>query len=620
MKHLTRKRIGIFATLLFFLIFATVKAATGYSVTEYEMDVSAFPAVKLKLKVSGETNGLAARNIAIQERGHELNGPLIWLPPALPTNKIDLVILRDRSENAARYEEVIQNKLDELMNYFEEKGVEVTVHLNNSESGTSRKVDGLKRISDLAAQSTGAGAEKILLILNATPFNEGGNETTNTISATVGKLAEKGFKPFVVGYPFRSLHSPKSAKTNDNSLSHAIPGGYLGSFSSDLTILYDLLQGRDISHFTLYYTSDLMPSEASGASVSFFVFGNAAGSFNYPSISTAQPVITHLTGSSVMSGEALPIQVEVDPAGKMVSEVELSYRDKNGDFQTNLLKVARSKSTPDALIFEGTIPEGDYSEKGVDYYAKVYTPYDEVGGGGDMVNVDVQMIDDGITLTPTLVNKKEVLWHWKGKTVDMGTQFEIWSGDELIKGGLTDRYYTIPITECDRYQSVRVRALLKKTADHPRAGDWSLFSRPVEYYYGDESASQDSFTEAFGVGKMVECLKKSAYKTTAAFIVGQKGYKPAGKLTLNRTLYYLTAILKQTALSEARSDRYGLLYLFMDYISQEDYDTFDLSGKLIPVKLLYKVIALANQTTDLDILYKDSMNELSIRLRGNTSI
>ena len=273
------------------------------------------------------------------------------------------------------------------------------------------------------------------------------------------------------------------------------------------------------------------------------------------------------------------------------------------------------------MVYEGEIPKGDYPTEALNYFVKIYTPFDLVGTGDDMTNVKVESVDDGIILKSQMVNNKEVLWSWSGPTVNMGDEYEIWEGDKKLNvGSLVARSYSIPITECKRYQIVKVRVKLRKGVDHPRAGDWSLFSRPGEYYYPDPGVTQDGLTESFGVSKMVECLEKSSYETPAAFIASERGYHASTNLTLNKIFYYVTAILDPSLKDDLRLERFGLLYLFMDALSQTDYDTYSPDTKSLPASLLYKAITAANQIGDLEAVFKDSLDELAIRLRGNTSI
>lgn len=608
---------------LLLMLFATVRAATSYSVTADFLSTDAFPAVVASLKITGDTANLVPRNLKIVENGTENHGALVLIPAGPVISKIDLFILRDAG-NLKENGPVVDKKLESLTDYLNSGVVDAKVVQTTYTSDASGKTDAFKKISDLASTPARTGAQKVLLILNGSSFydmDRGDANTTQSATDIIKLLTADNFITFVAGAPFRSLEAFRSDNTEEASLSHSMAGGYLGSYSTDLTRLVDLLKNRDTGHFALYYTSGLMPAEASGASVDLFVGGFLAGHLSYPAISAATPTYSYLTTPTVMLGDPVPIRIEVSPQGKMVAEAELTYQDQNSAFQTRLLKFDRASSAAEKLVYEGEIPKGDYPPDNLNYFVKLYTPFDLVGTGNDMKQVGIESVDDGIIIKPQLVNNKEVLWSWSGKTVDMGSEYEIWSGDKkLNNGSLVVRSYSIPITECDRYQIVKVRVKLRAGVDHPRAGDWSLFSRPGEYYYPDPGVTQDSVTEAFGVQKLVECLSKSVYESPAAFIAAEKTYKPSANLTLNKALYDLTAILQPSLKDTVRYDRYSLLYLFMNVISQSDYDTYNPDTKNIPASILYKVITGANQLSDFQTVFKSSLDELAVRLRGNTSI
>ena len=647
------------------LSFVTVRAATSYSVTvDGEVNVSAFPAVEVNLNIGGDTAGLAPNALQILEKGVENHGPLVILPPAPAGTKIDLFILLDTAglrENGA----VIKRKLEALADTLEaDQTTDVKLYLstlggNQPPKGIANAQDfrnqiaalgfgtgipavagGFKEISDLADASSIArsGSQKVLLIINGTPFYRGkgvaDDDTYSGLDTMIGRL-QQNFITFVVGYPFRSLQAFSSPNALDEkSPGRTVPGGYMGSFSTDLSRIIDLLKTRDATHFKLYYTSGLKLTEASGANVEIAV-GGSAGNFSYPAISQATPIFSYLTAPTVMLGDSVPVRIEVEPMGKMVSEAELTYMGKGSSKQTQLLKLNRLSSTAEALVYEGEIPAGDYPPKeDLSFFATVYTPYNMIGGEQDRDEVAVESVDKDIILKPRADKNGEgkvtgVTWTLSGDTVAMGSKYEIYYGGDEPPGdkplkelSASQKVFTIPIVgECDQYQIIKARVWVRAGQPHPKQGDWSLFSPSFEFF--DEGANRDSVTEEVGVRKMIGCLEKPAYETYDAFIKsGIVGYSATRNLNLNTLLYYLTAIsdplLKDVV--EVKS-RYGLLYLFMNVINQTEYDTYSADSTNIPLKLVYKVITAVNQIDDhLKEVFNDSLGKLEIRLRGNVSI
>lgn len=621
---------GLLMTAFILLTFISVRAASSYSITvEGEVNVSAFPAVEAKLKIVGDSAVLLPRDLIILENGIENHGALVLLPPGAPATKIDLHVLIDEGILGAN-RDVINKKLEELTDYLKASGLGDRVLTYSVKSDEYGGLDAFSKIRDEIVPVAQSNRQNVLLIVNGARFyDHDRGDYSMECSATCASeaLKEKGFATFVVGMPFKTLQTFNTENTDFFGFDGLLAGGYLGSFSTDYTRIVDWLKNRDTTHFTLYYTSQLKltpENEASGAGVTIVTPGylGDGGHFNLPAITPTAPIFSYLTAPSVMLGNPVPIRIEVNPNGKMIAEAELTYQNKASAFQAQLLKLSRATSTPEVLVYEGEIPKGDYPTEALNYFVKLYTPFDLVGTGDDMTNVAVESVDDGIILKSQLVNNKEVLWSWSGPTVNMGDEYEIWEGDKKLNvSSLVARNYSIPITECNRYQIVKVRVKLRKGVDHPRAGDWSLFSRPGEYYYPDQGVTQDSVTEAFGVSKLVECLDKSSFETPAAFIASERGYRASANLTLNKTLYYVTAIMDPSLkLDTDLLDRYSLLYLFMDVIGQADYDQYSPDTVNLPVKLLYKAITAANQIGDLKTVFKDSLDELAIRLRGNTSI
>lgn len=658
---LSAKSKGVLLTAFILLTAATVRAATADAVRVDNMNVAAFPGVELDLNISGDVAGLLPGHLQILENGVETRGALVLLPPAPATTKIDLYILLDTAGLRENWP-VIKRKLEALADYLEADQTDIKLYLSilgvtqvpkgfadmkdfrnqiaslDFGSGIPTKADGYHEISALADSSSAVrtGAQKVLLVINGTPFYKGNGDAEAEVVLGVGSAIErleKNFITFVVGYPFKSLQAFGSVNTvGEQTLSRSAPGGYLGSFSTDLTRVIDLLKNRDINHFRLYYTSGLMLDEASGAGVDMLFVGGQQGHVSYPVISTAAPTVSYIAAPSVMQGESVPIRVEVDPMGKMVAEAVLRYQNIDSRFQDQILKFNRAASTPAALIYEGEISAGDYPKDGLNYAVNIYTPFDWIDSGADNQSVEVESVDNGIKLTPT-ANKNtagkviSVTWTLSGPTVDMGSKYEIWAAganpetDKPLLPESTDRKFTLPIIgDCDRYQLVKARVFVRP-GELKKAG-WSLFSRSFEYYYEEPGITQDSVTEEAGAKKLVTCITRSAYDSFEAFTASESGvYHASDKLNLNKLFQYVTDI-SDTSLKDVVKvkNRYGLLYLFMGAITQTEYDTYNPDSANIPVRLLYKAITFANQIDKLKVEFDDSLEKLRKRLVGNASI
>ena len=192
MKIINLKNIG-FAILLSVLLAIIVKASSPYTVSVKKINDAEFPRVQVAMEVSGDTSGMTAKHFEVLEQGKMNDGPRVLLPPKNAGNRIDLYILLDDSANAVTESELIKQNLSALINYcfdlkidlriilstFEKgvvyQGVDRQAILSNintltfSESSTS-KVDGFGKIMETASLIERSGAEKVLLLINASDF------------------------------------------------------------------------------------------------------------------------------------------------------------------------------------------------------------------------------------------------------------------------------------------------------------------------------------------------------------------------------------------------------------------------------------------------------------------
>lgn len=648
-KLFTRFNIG----LLFFITLFTVvivRADSPFTVTINQVRTSKFPHVIVALTITengAPASNLTPKNIVIKEGGGEVNnGPLVLLPPGQSPTKIDLFILLDTSGNTMDYEEVIKGNLKALAQHLNDVGVDLNLKLltfGGNDTAYSldvqsfgadvarfrQEVDelifdnvrpgrvfGLDKIFSLAAQGARPGAEKIALIINGSQFYDaarGDTQTPHSLNEAIARLSEKNFITFVLGQPLKQLHEVTSDNTEDSSLSHHLPGGYLGSFASDLTVIYELLELRSDGNYVLRYFSNLSKSSASGASGSLYIDTFSVGTINYGSVAISTPVLTH-TESDALIGEDFAIETHVSNNGQFINGVEVVYLNAANVEKKSMLERRPSLDTLDELVYKTVISATDMPTEQLIYYFVVRTPFYESGSIADAFTTQITEFDDGIELHSIPVNNNEVVWSWTGKTVEMGTRYQLWGGDEMIID-TTQRRHAISTGDCKKYQVVKLKVLLRSNADHPLAGKWSLFSRVAERYVG----SKEAITEQEGISVMVNCVEDKSATSAESFAQSEDDYQESEKLSLNKTLYYLTGVINPALRADVPLSRYRLLYSFMQFISSQEAQDYAENTVPIPRSILYKAIANTNQSTDFENKFTEAMEEYIRRISGNTS-
>jgi len=627
-------------------------AYNPYSADINDIDVSAYPMVRLDISLSShpaDEGDLVAKNLSIIENGKKNNGPIVVIPPGSYNNTIDLFILLDRSGNTKKYDKIIKSNLRALIKYMQDKSVDLNIKLVtfgssgasydldlkkysdnfnffNDDIGTTafddarvERVFGLEKIYSLAAQSYRGNAEKVALIINGSQYYDQnrGDNTTFSIAETIHMLTDMNFEVFVAGFPIKQMVMHRTLNIGNDSiadsLTGSLAGGYLGSFSSDLTGIYDLLNKKNSSKYIVQYFSELSPESSSNGSVELDILDYSAGHFTYPQINNTQPDITH-NPQPALFGEPYNVKINVNNHGKYINAVELVYWDADGKQESIFLEHRKSEDSGGSLIYEGSIPANDLSKGNFIYYFILHTPFRTIDLYADIYVTPVLEFDSGITLIPQLVNNKEVLWRWEGDTVNKGIKYQLYGGDKMI-AETYDRYYTIPLGNCDLYQIVKVRVLIRQDADHPRVGGWSLFSLPAEYYAGPDG----NVTEKNGIQEMFNCLIKKTATSFDDFVSNEKDYNPDNELHLNKMLEYLTGVF-DTALREGMMrNRYPVLYYFMHFISYEEMNSYSKINNNIPYSILYKVITGINQTDDFSFVYLNAKNELAEWMLGHFS-
>jgi hypothetical protein len=645
-KIFNKLNIAIIFAVVFFIAFIVKAASSPYSANISGIDTSAYPMVRLNVDLSAgmETN-LTARNFSVIENGKKNNGPIVILPPGTYNNTIDLFILLDRSGNTKAYDKIIKSNLRALVRYMKDKNVNLNIKLatfgstdksysldlqnfSGNYSGLNdilenmvfdgarvERVYGLEKLFSLAEQSYRSDSEKVALIINGSQFYDKGRgeNSVNSLSEAINMLASKNFTIFVSGLPIKQMVKNTTANTEDASLAHSLKGGYLGSFSSDFTAIYDLLNKKTSGKYTVQYFSELPPETGANANIELDINGYSVNSFVYPQINSTQPDIIHDPQPALM-GAPYNVKIQLNNHDKFINAVELVYWGDSGNQKSLFLEHRKNEDTAGSMIYETDIPAEDVSGKNIFYYYILHTPFNTVNLYADVYAVQVLEYDAGITLIPQLVNNKEVLWRWEGDTVDKGSKYQLYNGDNLLTE-TSDRHFTIPLGNCDLYQIVKLRVLVRSGTEHPRAGGWSLFSLPAEYYAGQEG----TVTEKTGTQKMFECLKEKKAISLNDFVANKPDYSANSELYLNKMLEYMTGIF-DTALGEGMTrDRYPTLYYFMHFINNEEMRLYGRLNNKIPYKILYKVITGINQTNDFPSAYHEAKNQVAQWMLGHFS-
>jgi len=682
MKQSINKIIGVVLLALTLTTAIVVRANTEYSVVMDALQITAFPRIQLSFGVNGQSGmvtDLLAKNFSIKEDGKSNNGPLVVLSPATPNDKIDLFILIDRSGNTENFESVIKSNVRSLVKHMSDSGADLKIYLQsfgNSDTpqdsspheflgddvnfdiaiddldfghGKQGRAYGFNKIYNLSTVPSRIGAEKVALIINGSQFydEERGESTTYNIRETVNELSSKGFITFVSGLPIKQLHKTKSQNTEDGSLSHLLPGGYLGSFSSDLSQIYNLLQKRKNDRYVLQYYSSLPSSSASSVGVDLNIGNSSVKSFTYPSLNLAKPSFDYVMEDQIFMGDDANIKIEVNPYAQLIDALELSYSSKGNIFRTKTLMLDQKESFGDKLIYTAKISGDEYAEDFLKYRVNIYSP-DHFVGGDNLVSTPIFKYDRGIKLHSQLINKdkdnQQILWSWSGETVDEGARYQLYAGDKVI-AETTDRKHMVDVNQCNKYQVMKLRVLLKSTASHPKKGTWSLFSLPAEAYMpskNSEGVNEEGVTEKEGIELMFQCLgdpkedKEMNNFTTEEAALNYYSKNGLKELGLDETLYYLTGLKDASLKTEIRFDKYRSIYNIMGLISNQsrkvmlendeegyvdgDLKTYPNITSPIKREMVYKLITQVNQTNDFSSLFKESVQEMVRRMRGNMSI
>lgn len=626
----------ILVTVFTLLVALIVRAGFADSVDVVNMDSYAFPRIVAELD-GEDLDEFSVKNIQLTEAGEMNHGPMVYLPPAPSTKVVDLFVILDHGGNTTLYSQALQVNLKALVQTMEEDGVDVKVYVTTFDSPDSPMDQapteleeatalveylnnlglngndlsyafGLNKLYHFSTLNARPNAEKVALVLNGTPFythEANPNDTTYTVSDTVNQLVNSNFIIFVSGAPFKALHALKTEQVEDVSLSHAMAGGYLGSLATDLPIIHQLLKLRWAGRGVLMYYSNL-PKDQTGP-VDLYLQGELVGGFSYLALNrSGSGYFTHLNVDAIEWGEPVSIAFKIHPIYQLIGLVEFYYLNSENEVERLFAEPKLLLGDEDERYYQVELDAYDHPEEYFRYNVIAHTPFGPIGSMSDLVSLPVALYDEGIILQSTLLNDS-ILWQWSGPTVDQGTSYEIWVGDEKIDEILAQQL-EIPVTDCFRYQVVQVRVKIN--------GEWSHFSAPGEAYLGP----QGQITEQEGIERMLECVDDTPLNSANQVVQGVDFYKPNNPLYLEKTLYYLTRVAHPETADNLELGRYRLLYFVLGWITEAQHDDYDSAIDKIPQSLLYKGITQVNHIQDLEADMAWGMHELLIRLQGHPSI
>ncbi len=648
-KCLVRFGMGVLGLFLLSLL-AFAYAETPYAVLPGDLDTRAFPSVELILRMGKELN-VVPSDLTLAENGAPNHGPLLLIPPGEPVGpdkavkKIDFFILLDKSGNSKPFESTVKSNLramaeDLALRKVDAKLILLTVGGSDSLQGSGStpfdytseskvfnlptdskafslalgsspfedskpiRVYGLSRLDWMASQPAREGSQKVTLIVGSTPFYDvnPNDPRSSEVYGNLPKLGRNGNLTFFLGQPLRQLFSSKGKKAEDFTLNR-IPGGYLGGFSSDLTLIYKLLSRRSLHSYKVRYFSNLMPSEASGASVSVIVGSVLGFNFRYPPISVGVPDYT-LRQQQASMGNEQPVEIAVDPKGQWIDMAEVYYYDKANARQYLPLIHSPSLDGNGRINFTGSLPKSASVSEVLKYDFSIHTPFNTLDGGNLPYIQKVVSCDPAITLEYQLHLPSQINWKWSGEAVNKATEFILFDGKDPIKSftGNGTRNFQIPVGDCDYYQIVTLGV---KGPD----GTWA-YSCPVEANFLKDTASDGPITEKEGVERLFLCLDPKKASSLGGYTSG-KGidYTPSAPMSLSKMLYHLTGIKDPASQGNVSLRNYYRAFYFMaTFFSRGEVELYGNSANPIPRSLLFKAITGANQS-------KDFANQLKAALK-----
>ena len=639
MKLQFNKKIIGLVVLFTLTTIVAVKASVPYNISIKSKDTREYPRVTLEMSINGKYNNYYARDFKIIESGERNIGPMVLLDPSISKDSVELRVLLDNSGNTKKYEEIIKSNIKALAEYIDSQvssfkliintfgGEDVSITINNADE--LYQVDGISfsdspvtseynfsRINELVAGSS-IGPEKIALIINGSRFHVNSERTDITNATSV--LANNGYKTFVCGYPVKYLYplKPDNINGEDVSLFHDIHGGFIGTFNTDLSVIYDLVRKTYSGNYVMhYYTNN--PPDAGGTS-EIYIDDYKVETISLSAPGSEKPVIISGLSSDINKEGLLPIDLRINSKSKMINGVMMKFHNGETSATQGLLRSRSDEGTDSLYIGQIEIPESiinsfyenEYTGKYVRYFITVHTPYTKVTTENFPASVPILLYDEEITFYSQDVNNgDQIIWNWD----KVGAKkFEVWQGNTKIRSASSEKKILLDIDECNKYPIIKVRA---SDVLNPGSGDWGYFSKPMEIFVGQDGV----VTEQEAINIMMSCIDsdKKEISSVYSLIGDDPEYSPDSNLTMEKMLYYITGIVQSDVRDEMVSQKYSLLYHIMNFINSSQYDLYK-DGE-VRKSVLYKIITNINQITDLAGRFDIAVHELSIRLLGSSAI
>lgn len=619
-------------------------------------EIQQFPQVQLSFRLEGGEN-LAARDFVILEEGKQNTSPLVVLPPGPVKSKTNLYLFIDTSKRAHRSEEIIRQNVRGLIEYIHQSGGDVQVKLypfsgrdretdapnpadffagdtelyqkleslssDTEQSGRASLLTQLNRAAREAADD--ANTENILLVINASPFRMAENGTyassgTNySLSGTLNLLSQKNFTVFTLGYPLKQIRRLPSANTRGAGLADTLPGGYLGSFSSDLTYLWKWVKERSSGDYHLFYFSSLPdPESARGKSAALGYtgeissrsggfLGTALGLFSYDPPAAQIPQIGVPELKKAEEGKT-EVSVRIGNNHVFIGGASLSFADRGGTYRTYVMLHKRAESDPENSVYAAYLPE-EILPADPAFSVKVWSPLYGLTEGNGSADMEDLAYDRSILLKAQKSIESgatKILWTWSGATVEAGTGFKFYTGNNPIPEikDKNARSHFTEVNDCTAWQTARLEAVL--------ADGKVRSSAPLGFWTGENIPS---VTEEKSITAMIHCLKEKEVSALSGLMGRIAGdYQAGSGITLTKALQYLTAAMGSEA--PPGPDWYAAIYRALGFISEEEGNRYQDGTVKIPLELLYKLIAETNHTGDFKAAYEKALGKVTARAGG----
>lgn len=631
---------------------------SNFQAVNPELTVLQYPLTKLSfgLMESGNLNTTLTHNeVQLFEGGEQNIRPSLFLPPREPSSKMDLLVLIDKTGNTREYQEQIRANVQNFIDYIRSQGIDLKVTFGsygnqNAHSGALDSylssdqdlmdhLEGLNfdeektaraemlsqlsySVSKVDEDPNRRNAEKIALIVNGSQLNSKERDPASHYAFDeVVKHVTKKFTTFVIGHPIKQNFRIRKGASRVQSLSQSVSGGYLGSFNTDLTLIYELLKSRKADQYTVaFYSKYKNPSEAINKEVKLKILDKDLFSLSYDSFTVDHPTYEPLPLKKLKDGK-VDFEIDVHANNSFINLIELGYSGIDGKSYTYPMVHQRHFSGNSIHRYMARIPQ-DHLYEDFAYEVRIYTPFNYVDHFNTNLDQTLVSIDEGIHLVGQKVissGTEGVMWKWSGPTVAMGKSFELWSGDTQIAEikDASKRQFFVPSNECNLYQVAKVRVKLKSSADHPNAGGFSLFSREAEYFTGTDLPINQKELVELGM----KCLNNAEVTSMSAFLRSKPSeYQSTELANLVAGSAILTRLMDRVAYADSSTSNFAKNFNRLGYLSDDDYGQH-WEGKTTPLRsIFYKMITKINNSSRFLELYKAVNLKSHYERLGNMTI